>query len=466
MKLNQKRKKVLVRSTAALGALLVCGGAVTSSPLVMHADETPSTHTEAVAPTGSALDNTKWTAVDKAKTITRTIHYIDEDGKPVAPDVVESHTGEVFESKNGDTTVKRAFAIVNGVATNVQPKFAQVVSPSVRGYKLKSTQYATIPEQGWSLDGTQVKDDKTGFYTNLSQDEVINVVYEKDGTATELKDEVPVAGYTVLSVKTMTRTIQYQDENGKELHSPEIETVKYETVASDKLTPKEQQDSKNQQVAVVNITRDADGNITGQSAQILNTPAYKLKDVVSPKINGMKLQNSKFKVLSGQYMWLSDKPYVHATLDNGLDQYMVNDEIVTVIYVPQTKKDKKKAAEKNAKATEKNAKATEKNAKQTKNATGTAAAAGSAASDSNDGTGSASASDAGSASSDKGGSGSSDSGDFDGGSGSVGSGSDSGSTLPQTGNKKASSSLLGAGVVFLLSSLTMAWDGIKKRLVK
>lgn len=452
MKFNQKkRKKVLVRSTAALGALLVCGGAVTSSPLVSHADETTTSHSETVAPSGSALDNTKWTAVDKAKTITRTIHYIDEDGKTVAPDVVESHTGEVFTTKNGDTTVNRAFAIVNGVATNIQPKFAQVVSPSVRGYKLKSTQYATIPEQGWSLDGTQVKDDKTGFYTNLSQDEVINVVYEKDGTTTELKDEVPVAGHTVLSVKTMTRTIQYQDENGKQLYSPEVETVKYETVASNKLTPKEQQDSKNQQVAVVNITRDADGNVTSQSAQILNTPAYKLKDVISPKINGMKLQNSKFKVLSGQYMWLSDKPYVHATLDNGLDQYMVNDEIVTVIYVPQTKKDQKKEANKKKDA--------EKKAKQTKNAKDTAAAAGTV-SDSSDGTGSGS----GSASADEGSVGSSNSGDFDGGSGSVG--GDSGSTLPQTGNKKASSSLLGAGVVLLLSSLTMAWDGIKKRLAK
>lgn len=457
MKFNQKkRKKVLVRSTAALGALLVCGGAVTSSPLVSHADETTTSHTETVAPSGSALDNTKWTAVDKAKTITRTIHYIDENGKTVAPDVVESHTGEVFTTKNGDTTVNRAFAIVNGVATNIQPKFAQVVSPSVRGYKLKSTQYATIPEQGWSLDGTQVKDDKTGFYTNLSQDEVINVVYEKDGTAIELKDEVPVAGYTVLSVKTMTRTIQYQDENGKQLHSPEVETVKYETVASDKLTPKEQQDSKNQQVAVVNITRDADGNVTGQSAQILNTPAYKLKDVISPKINGMKLQNSKFKVLSGQYMWLSDKPYVHATLDNGLDQYMVNDEIVTVIYVPQTKKDQKKEANKKEANKKKDA---EKKAKQTKNAKDTAAPA-CTASDSSNGTGSGS----GSASADEGSVGSSNSGDFDGGSGSVG--GDSGSTLPQTGNKKASSSLLGAGVVLLLSSLTMAWDGIKKRLAK
>lgn len=451
MKLN---KKVLVRSTAALGALLVCGGVITSSPLVMHADETPSTHTETTAPTGSALDNTKWTAVDKAKTITRTIHYIDEDGKTVAPDVVESHTGEVFTTKNGDTTVNRAFTIVNGVATNIQPKFAQVVSPSIRGYKLKSSQYATIPEQGWSLDGTQVKDDKTGFYTNLSQDEVINVVYSKDGTTTELKDEVPVAGYTVLSVKTMTRTIQYQDTNGKQLHSPEIETVKYETVASDKLTPKEQQDSKNQQVAVVNITRDADGNITGQSAQILNTPAYKLKDVTSPKIKGMKLQNDKFKVLSGQYMWLSDKPYVHATLNNGLDQYMVNDEIVTVIYVPETKKDKKKTAAKEKKAAEKKAKDSKE-----------APAAAGAASASSDGSGSDSTS-SGSASGEGEGSGSSDSGDFDGGSSSVGGGSDSSATLPQTGNKKASSSLLGAGVVLLLSSLTMAWDGIKKRLAK
>ena len=255
----------------------------------------------------------------------------------------------------------------------------------------------------------------------------------------------------------MTRTIQYQDENGKQLYSPEVETVKYETVASNKLTPKEQQDSKNQQVAVVNITRDADGNVTGQSAQILNTPAYKLKDVTSPKIEGMKLQNSKFKVLSGQYMWLSDKPYVHATLDNGLDQYMVNDEIVTVIYVPQTKNDKRKEADKEKKAVEK--KTAKKKVKQTKSAKDTAAPAGTA-SDSSDGTGSGS----GSASADEGSVGSSDSGDLDGGSGSVG--GDSGSTLPQTGNKKASSSLLGAGVVLLLSSLTMAWDGIKKRLAK
>ncbi|MCT7730914.1 MAG: MucBP domain-containing protein, partial [Lactobacillus crispatus] len=321
MKFKPRNKKVLVRSTAALGALLICGGAITSSPLVMHADDTTSTHTETVAPTGTTLDNTKWTAVDKAKTITRTIHYIDEDGKTVAPDVVETHTGEVFTTKNGDQTVNRAFTIVNGVATNVVPKFASVVSPSVRGYKLKSTQYSTIPEQGWSLDGTQTKDPKTGFYSNLSQDEVINVVYTKDPT-TALKDEVPVPGYTVLNVKNMTRTINYVDEEGNKLADSAVETVKYETVASDKLTPKEQQDEKNQKVAVVQVLRDTNGNVTSENTSILSTPAYKLKDVKSPKIAGMKLQNKKFATLTGQYMWLSDQPYVHATLDNGLPQYM------------------------------------------------------------------------------------------------------------------------------------------------
>lgn len=452
MKFNQKkRKKVLVRSTAALGALLVCGGAVTSSPLVSHADETTTSHTETVAPSGSALDNTKWTAVDKAKTITRTIHYIDENGKTVAPDVVESHTGEVFTTKNGDTTVNRAFAIVNGVATNIQPKFAQVVSPSVRGYKLKSTQYATIPEQGWSLDGTQVKDDKTGFYTNLSQDEVINVVYEKDGTTTELKDEVPVAGYTVLSVKTMTRTIQYQDENGKQLYSPEVETVKYETVASDKLTPKEQQDEKNQKVAVVQVLRDTNGNVTSENTSILSTPAYKLKDVKSPKIAGMKLQNKKFATLTGQYMWLSDQPYVHATLDNGLPQYMTQDEIVDVIYVKADAKDTQKDKK-------------NKQNKKTKNAVAGAVDKknnGGSGSDANcDGKDSGSASTGSSSnagSGDVGGSGSADVG-----SGDIG-GSGSSATLPQTGNKKSSSVLLGSGVALMLSSVAMAWDGLKRK---
>lgn len=113
-----------------------------------------------------------------------------------------------------------------------------------------------------------------------------------------------------------------------------VESVKYETVASSSLTPKEQNETKNQKVAIVNVIRDTAGNITTQNTHILSTPAYRLKDVASPKINGYKLQNRNFKTLSGQYMWLSDKPYVHAILDNGLPQYMVQDEIVDVVYVP------------------------------------------------------------------------------------------------------------------------------------
>lgn len=449
-------KKILIRSTATLGALLVCGGALTNASAVMHADETTTStgtsdssntgsHTESATPTTptntTTLDGNKWTAVDKAKTITRTIHYIDEDGKTVAPDVVETHTGEVFTAKEGDKDVKRAFTIVNGVATNTIPKFAAVQSPVVKGYTLKSTQYATIPEQGWSLDGTQVKNATTGFYDNLSQDEVINVVYKKD-PSTALKDVVPVSGYTVLNVKTLTRTINYVTVDGTKLADSVVQTVKFETVASDKLTPKEQQEKANQKVAVVNVAKDADGNITSQTTQILNTPAYKLDDVKSPTIKGYVLQNKAFKSLTGQYFWLSSDAHSEATLANGLRQFVDQDEIVDVVYIPGSE------AKKNKNKKTKQAEVKTDDAKETKDGKDAAAAGAAAGSDSGSGDGSASA------------------GSVDASGDGAVSGGDSGSVLPQTGNTKASTSLLGAGIAMLLSSVGLAWDGLKKRFAK
>lgn len=343
------KRKTLTRCTGVLGATLLAisaGTGIFSNEPVSHAENVSSRTEIPVTVAGSEVDNTKWTAVDKAKTITRTIHFIDESGHTVAKDVVETHTGQIFTTKNGDDTVTKAFTIVNGAATDVQPKFTAVTSPEVKGYKLKNDQFKTIPEQGWSLDGTQNTDPKTGFYTNLAQDEVINVIYVKDSTQnTQLKEAVPVNGYTVLNVKTMTRTINYVDVNGTKLHDPEVETVKYETVASDKLTPAEQQSYKNQKVAVVKVVKDANGNITSQSASIVETPAYKLKDVTPPEINGYKLQNKKFKSLSGQYMWLSPASHVQATLDNGLPQYIYQDELIDVIYEPKTDADKQKEEE-------------------------------------------------------------------------------------------------------------------------
>ena len=238
----------------------------------------------------------------------------------------------------------------------------------------------------------------------------------------------------------MTRTINYVDEEGNKLADSAVETVKYETVASDKLTPKEQQDEKNQKVAVVQVLRDTNGNVTSENTSILSTPAYKLKDVKSPKIAGMKLQNKKFATLTGQYMWLSDQPYVHATLDNGLPQYMTQDEIVDVIYVKADAKDTQKDKK-------------NKQNKKTKNAV-----AGAVDKKNNGGSGSASTGSSSNAGSgDVGGSGSADVG-----SGDIG-GSGSSATLPQTGNKKSSSVLLGSGVALMLSSVAMAWDGLKRK---
>lgn len=433
------KRKTLTRCTSVLGATLLAisaGIGTFSHEPVSHAENVSSRAEIPVTVAGGEVDNTKWTAVDKAKTITRTIHFVDESGKAVAKDAVETHTGQIFTTKNGDDTVTKAFTIVNGAATDVQPKFTAVTSPEVKGYKLKNEQFKTIPEQGWSLDGTQNTDPKTGFYTNLAQDEVINVIYVKDSTQnTELKEAVPVNGYTVLNVKTMTRTINYVDVNGTKLHDPEVESVKYETVASDKLTPAEQQNYKKQKVAVVKVVKDTNGNITSQSASIVETPAYKLKDVTPPEINGYKLQNKKFKSLSGQYMWLSPASHVQATLDNGLPQYIYQDELIDVIYEPKTDSDKQK--EKDSKKNQDAKDKQQKDAKKKKN--GSTVVTGTH--DDGNTPSSGVAAD-------------------------PGYGESSGSVLPQTGNKGLS--LLSAilGVLSLTGAAMLKWSSKVKSLFK
>lgn len=436
------KHKTLTRCSAALGAALMVTG-VATGPLknepVSHAENVSSRADIPVTVTGGEVDNTKWTAVDKPKTITRTIHFVDESGKAVAKDVVESHTGQIFTTKNGDDTVTRAFTIVNGAATDVQPKFTSVTSPEVKGYKLKSDQFKTIPEQGWSLDGTQNTDPKTGFYTNLAQDEVINVVYVKESNQNaQLKEAVPVAGYTVLNVKTMTRTINFVDINNKQLHDPEVESVKYETVVPEKLTPAEQQNYKNQKVAVVKVVKDANGNITSQSASVYDTPAYKLKDVTAPEITGYKLQNKKFKTLSGQYMWLSPASHVQATLDNGLPQYIYQDERIDVIYEPQTEADKLKEEEaKKKQDTKDNKDQQQKDTKKKKN--GSAVVNG----PHDDGNTPSSGVVA-----------------------DPGYGESSGSVLPQTGNKTMSLVSTISGLLFLVGSAVMTFSSKIKGLFK
>lgn len=88
--MQSKTRKIFLRSSTAMGVTLICFGTVNNYTQVMHPDETVISQQNGIINTGN------WTAVDKAKTITRTIHFIDENGKSVAPDVIERHTGEIF----------------------------------------------------------------------------------------------------------------------------------------------------------------------------------------------------------------------------------------------------------------------------------------------------------------------------------------------------------------------------------
>lgn len=236
----------------------------------------------------------------------------------------------------------------------------------------------------------------------------------------------------------MTRTINYVDGIGNKLATSVVESVKYETVASSSLTPKEQNETKNQKVAIVNVIRDTAGNITTQNTHILSTPAYRLKDVASPKINGYKLQNRNFKTLSGQYMWLSDKPYVHAILDNGLPQYMVQDEIVDVVYVPGKETNGKENSQ-NSSAITGNDKTDKNNSNDSENK-------------SNDGSSSRDAKN-------------NSTNNYDNTS-STNTGLDDNSenVLPQTGNTKFSTSLLGSGLALLFTAAIGYLSEFKKKI--
>lgn len=454
--------KLVTKFTAASGVIMLCGSTLLSSPLASHADETGSTTTETVTnkdnsssstatnkPT-TTIDNTNWTAVDKVKTITRTIHYVDENGNKVAPDVVESHTGEVFATNLDDPATYKAFEVVNGSVQTTTPKFASVTSPSIRGYKLKDTNYKVIPEQTWSLDGKQIKDSKTGFFTNLSTDEVINVVYTRDANVTsELKDAVPVKGYTVLSVHQIKRTINFVDETGKALADPNIQVVKYEYLAPDTMTPKEQENQENQKVAAIIETTDpATGQVNSQNVQILSSPAYKLNKVTAPTISGYHVVEKRLKEINDQYAWLSKKPHVFAVLASGLQQFITQDEVVDVVYatgdeqpeedankdenktVDQTKDNEGQDQEDQTKETNK------KKNKKSKKTEDQAAGVG----QSNGGTGSDGS-----------------------GSGYVSGGSGSGYVLPQTGNQKSSALLFGGGISMLLTAAVSAWLTFKKK---
>lgn len=477
--------KLVTKLTAGAGTVMLCASALMSNPAVMHADETPASQSSKTTVTVDTKAKDKYTAVDQAKTITRTIHYVDTDGKKVAPDVTETHTAQVFATDPADKTTYKAFEVVNGVAENTVPKFNQVTSPAVRGYKLQDQTFATVPEQAWSLDGTQNKNEKTGFYDALAKNEVINVVYTKDPNAqTDVSGSVPVKGYTVLSVHQLTRTVNFVDEDGKALADKNIQTVMYETVAPDTLTAKEQEDTANQKIAVINTKTDSNGKVTNDGTSvILDTPSYLLATVKAPDIAGYHLVNDKLSEIKGQYAWLSTSPHVFAELPSGLQQFITQNEIVDVVYAKGEKKADDTGNTSNGAAASNDAgkdtktddtkNADDKNGKDSKDAEDSKDTD-SKDSDSKDSKDSKDGKDAedkdedkndtaaAGAAAGKNGGGS----DGTGTSGSTGSGSgvsDSDSALPQTGNTKSSSALLGGGLALILSSIATGFVSLKRR---
>ncbi|WP_429970563.1 mucin-binding protein [Fructilactobacillus sp. Tb1] len=135
--------------------------------------------------------------VAQTKQVTRTINYIDDQGKTVAPAVTQSVTFSETGStdKDGNTTWNNNWKAVDGNAD-----FSEVDSPKVTGMHLEDAKQATIPAETVNANTT---------------DETVPVKYAKDTDAAISQD------------KTVTRTINYVDDQNKTVAPAVTQSVTY-----------------------------------------------------------------------------------------------------------------------------------------------------------------------------------------------------------------------------------------------
>ncbi len=176
---------------------------------------------------------------------------------------------------------------------------------------------------------------------------------------------VGVKGYTVLQAGTLTRTIRFVDESGKEVAPAKVESVQREVLVKNSglknIYPKTKENETaasaepaktvdkaslstaiNQKDETKQETKDADEylvlTISGKNA-IISSPTYRLTDVNAPKVKGMKLKDEKMSQITGQYLWLGDPNTLSSnpTLENGFKKYLDSNETIDITYVKDDK---------------------------------------------------------------------------------------------------------------------------------
>ena len=221
-------------------------------------------------------------------------------------------------------------------------------------------------------------------------DKTIEVTYTKSLPAWS----IGVEGYTVVSAGTITRTVNFVDESGKQVAPSKVETVKREILVKDSGVDTIYKDAKKDAKttdasgasAKVDTSKKADQPSKTVSASALSTsvndkedktvaeqatkpnskeymilevdgnntviasPAHRLSDIEAPKVDGMKLKDEKMANISGQYLWLStpDTLASNDKLANGLDKFLTKDTVENVVYVKDDAKDANKATDANS----------------------------------------------------------------------------------------------------------------------
>lgn len=223
-KMHKSKKQWLVSSVAtfALGLGIAFGtnSQVLADTVSSNADASPTTEvtktdettsenkTETTTATTQSGDKTVTsnavaTAKPEEKTVTRTIHYVDQDGKTVAPDVMQ--------------TVKLTRATEDSAWASENTTFSALANPKIDGYVAKDKDVAEEQKVTEKTENSEV----TVHYLSKQTNEYYFSAAGKAERLAKAKISYKDAELT----KKVTRTIKFVDDTGKSVSPDVVQTV-------------------------------------------------------------------------------------------------------------------------------------------------------------------------------------------------------------------------------------------------
>lgn len=260
---------------------------------------------------------------------TKQVVYVVGDNTPIKVKAVDTDNSKSDTKSDSNTQFKQRIIKLHLPSGEVQTvtlngTVSESYTEDEKGNKTVLSTSVTFPEYIVpNVDGYVPSEAKIASNDKRA---TVDITFRKQGT-------VEVDGYKVADLKTITRTINLIDENGKKVADPVVEKLTYETL----------------------IKLDKDGKETSTKA----TAAALIKDdkatvnsyasfskFTAPAVKGYKLKDQQMDSIEGQAAWIAPSDAPAKKLANGLDEFLTKDTIYNIVF---TKDESQATSDANAK---------------------------------------------------------------------------------------------------------------------